>query len=76
MHPVYYFGSLFHVANQFMKNVLLKFDSLLNLWCFKQKAQLSQVEIIPNKNILIGNLPEGLVELAIEKYKAELMAAA
>ena len=76
MHPLYYFGSLYTVAIEIMKNVLLKFDSLLNLWCFKQSAQLSQVEIVANRNILIGDLPEGLVRVAIKKYNAELMVAA
>jgi hypothetical protein len=59
-----------------MKNVLLRFDSLLNLWCFKQKAQLTQVEIVAGKNLLIGELSEALVSLAILNYNAQLMATA
>ncbi|HYO22378.1 MAG TPA: hypothetical protein VER36_08215 [Flavisolibacter sp.] len=59
-----------------MKNVLLRFDSLLDLWCFKQKARLTQVEIVAEKNLLIGELNESMVQLAIRKYHAQLMAAA
>jgi hypothetical protein len=58
-----------------MKNVLLRFDSLLNLWCFKQKAQLHQVEIIATKNLLISELSDGQVLMAVGTYHAKLLSA-
>ena len=58
-----------------MKNVLLRFDSLLNLWCFKQKAQLHRAEIIATKNLLICNLSDGQVQKAIANYKTKLLAS-
>jgi len=57
-----------------MKNVLLRFDSLLNLWCFKEKAQLNQVEIIPKQNLLISELSDGQVTMAVGHYNAEILA--
>ena len=56
-----------------MKNVFLRFDSLLNLWCFKQKAQLHQVEIIATKKLLISDLSDGQLLMAMETYNAKLL---
>jgi hypothetical protein len=58
-----------------MKNALLQFDTLLNLWCFKEKAGLTDIEIIPNKRLLIASLPDHLIQLAVERYNAVCFAS-
>ena len=59
-----------------MKNVQLQFDSLLNLWCFKEKARLTNFEIIGSRRLLIGELPDSLIALAMENYSAHIFATA
>ena len=59
-----------------MKKIQLQFDSLLNLWCFKEKALLKEIEIVGSKRLLIGELPEALIELAIENYNAQVFSPA
>lgn len=58
-----------------MKNTLLQFDSLLNLWCFKERAGLIDVEIVSNKRLLVASLPDHLIQLAVEQYKAICLAS-
>jgi hypothetical protein len=55
-----------------MKFIQLQFDSLLNLWCFKEKATQFEIEIISGKRLLIGELPDSLISLAIEQYNAQI----
>ena len=59
-----------------MKNSFLQFDSLLNLWCFKERAQLTNIQIKSGKCLLIGELPDSLIALAIEHYNARVVAMA
>jgi hypothetical protein len=56
-----------------MKYIQLQFDSLLNLWCFKEKANLSDIEIIGSRRLLIGELPDAMIELATQQYNARLL---
>ncbi|HEY0054347.1 MAG TPA: hypothetical protein VGB63_03235 [Pedobacter sp.] len=56
-----------------MKKVQLRFDSLLNLWCFKQKVQAPQVEINPNKHLLTAELSDNAIDVARREYKAEVL---
>ena len=59
-----------------MKNIQLQFDSLLNLWCFKEKAGLSDIEIIANKRLLTGELSDSLIALATQRYDAVVVHSA
>jgi hypothetical protein len=56
-----------------MKYIQLQFDSLLNLWCFKEKAGLLDVEIIGSRRILIGEVSHAMIVLATEKYNARVI---
>ena len=55
-----------------VKKVKLKFDSLLDLWCFKQKVHLPQVEIDTNSHLLTCELSDDAINIARNEYKAEI----
>ena len=59
-----------------MKNTQLQFDSLLNLYCFIQKAKLTEIEIISNKRLLCGMLSANQVKLAEQYYNASELTSA
>ena len=56
-----------------VQKVQLKFDSLLSLWCFKQKVQAPHIRIDPNQHLLTAELPDTAIDLALRDYKAEVL---
>jgi hypothetical protein len=58
-----------------MKNVQLKFDSLLNLWRFKEKVQPVHVQVNVDHRVLSCELSEEEILLATDQYKAEVVTA-
>ncbi len=53
-----------------MMNVQLQFDSLQNLWRFKEKTQLQNFEIQTGEHILFCTLSDEAVQLAINQFGA------
>ena len=53
-----------------MKNVQLKFDTIHHLWRFKEEVRANTIEIITNDLLLICELTEQQVQLAVQKFDA------
>lgn len=57
-----------------MQLVYLQFDSLTQLKKFAAQFPLKKVFIILNKQVLLAQLSEKEVEIAVEKFKASIIS--
>ena len=55
-----------------MKNIQLKFDSLVHLWQFKEQVKPNEITIITNELLLICKLTAQQVELAVSQFHAQV----
>jgi len=53
-----------------MKNVQLKFDTIHHLWRFKEEVRANSIEIITDELLLICELTEQQIQLAIQQFHA------